>query len=109
MSERVSQETLIHTPRCLVDADAIWNAAEPRGWGKRMSRVRISHKDNAISHLNINHAGTESFYDSNSLAAQGCGKLRLAWIRTTIETLADKFSAALLDIEKINAGSLDLQ
>ena len=69
MSERIREESLIHTRRRLFDRNSLGNWSEPRRRGKSMGRVGISHKNDAISWFDIVDVGTQFRNEPTPLAS----------------------------------------
>src|ERR1700722_10590054 len=64
-------------------------------------RIGISPEADAIACLNFVGRGPERFYDSDSLTSQKCWQFNFA--PAVVESLADKFVSALLNINEVDA------
>src|ERR1700722_11279651 len=68
-------------------------------------RIGISPEADAIACLNFVGRGPERFYDSDSLTSQKCWQFNFA--PAVVESLADKFASALLNIDEVDASRVD--
>src|SRR5579863_4134897 len=71
-----------------------------------MCGVGISHERNSVARVNIADVRTDRLNNPDSLTPQNRRELRLSCADTAVECLPHKLSAALLDVEKVNAGGL---
>src|SRR5216684_160106 len=76
MRKYVSEESLVHPCRCLLEINALRYRDEPNGWDNGVRGVRTSPEADAVPYSDIVDLSTDCFHHSDSLTSQNCGKLR---------------------------------